>query len=739
MKIPDQTSLPLAQLSAKEKTLLNGLWIDSAEELVAFATALEAGSPGLLSGSGLSACVTAAENALKYTLKARVRELRPGGSLGLRIDEQSVEVLQQFGRLRPVSGKPSSAFTQTLPLAVRLMDRMQPVRDQGQRGSCVAFATVALREFLAGDGRDLSEQFMYWACKELDGHPGPGSYIHTGMTALATYGLCLEEEWPYNPNPVANNEGQGPPPPRARQRAEAYRLASSRTVEPGLVAHYKHILAGGGGGMGMPITFGTLVFKSWYMSSETHRTGKITLPFPGEKHVGGHAWCIVGYVDDDLVPGGGYFIVRNSWGADWAYQSPEKPGHALMPYAYVEAYAAEAFTGPEASAGVRVGSIPSDSFAGEFVYALKTEESDLQGKLRRAGLQVIASPRSPRRFLEYTFENRQRFIANGFCWPPESPVGERLRDGWEKTAVPAAREAFFAVIEENLNSAKGMRVPDFKPRWWLAFLPRALRLSRIQRLDVSSLSEDLARRFSPVNVGGGERDLASAWWEEWRKVNPIGIYSLDCLAGSVNVVIAWMTPLVWDPELGLKPSPLDRLYLGALRETVSQWLIDRKQAASLTFFTVAAAGNPTEGVTGQSGDGYYLCLSTPHGDNNFKVSLPSLAASNPNFNNFLDLLKPETRRQSVVLVKEAVANLFADGFRGTCSVTKMMKETGKSAAIVIEALAELQESGQYLLQFEDNILFIMRNNPGGREQKGDNSAMVSKYLRKCSKRGCFGY
>lgn len=58
-----------------------------------------------------------------------------------------------------------------------------------------------------------------------------------------------------------------------------------------------------------------------------------------DKIRGGHALCLAGYVDDNSYPGGGYFIARNSWSADkWAPDSPEMPGYALIPYAYIAAY-----------------------------------------------------------------------------------------------------------------------------------------------------------------------------------------------------------------------------------------------------------------------------------------------------------------------------------------------------------------------------------------------------------------
>lgn len=54
---------------------------------------------------------------------------------------------------------------------------------------------------------------------------------------------------------------------------------------------------------------------------------------------GGHAMLLVGYVDDDSVVGGGYFIVRNSWGEEWG-----ENGYGKLPYAYVELFATSAAT-----------------------------------------------------------------------------------------------------------------------------------------------------------------------------------------------------------------------------------------------------------------------------------------------------------------------------------------------------------------------------------------------------------
>ena len=64
----------------------------------------------------------------------------------------------------------------------------------------MAHATVALREFLTGDiSSDLSEQFLYWYCKENDGIPhSSGTFIDVAIKGLVTTGVCKETTWPYN-------------------------------------------------------------------------------------------------------------------------------------------------------------------------------------------------------------------------------------------------------------------------------------------------------------------------------------------------------------------------------------------------------------------------------------------------------------------------------------------------------------------------------------------------------------
>lgn len=126
-----------------------------------------------------------------------------------------------------ITAPPPSASSLGSTPQVNLADRMPPIRDQGNRGTCVAHAAVAAFEhYLIERGEqsreaiDLSEQFLYWNCKANDGDPNDeGTFLEVAMPLLFSDGCCLESIWPYNPNPKPGNEGQGPPPAGAQPDA----------------------------------------------------------------------------------------------------------------------------------------------------------------------------------------------------------------------------------------------------------------------------------------------------------------------------------------------------------------------------------------------------------------------------------------------------------------------------------------------------------------------------------------
>lgn len=234
----------------------------------------------------------------------------------------------------------SPAAVAALPPSVNLLGGMPPVRNQESRGTCVAFSTLAAYEHLLGAGTDLSEQFLYWNCKTNDGHPtSEGTWIRTAMLLLEDDGVCNEADWTYVGKRLPLNESQGPAPGTALAAAPALKRAT-REIGKTDVSAYKQAL-----NAGRCVAVSIPVFDSWYLSKHVRKYGELTLPFPGEFATSGHAVCIVGYVDDasPQYPGGGYFVMRNSWGTAWASSSSHAAGYGTIPYAYIRRWGNEAW------------------------------------------------------------------------------------------------------------------------------------------------------------------------------------------------------------------------------------------------------------------------------------------------------------------------------------------------------------------------------------------------------------
>ena len=70
------------------------------------------------------------------------------------------------------------------------------------------------------------------------------------------------------------------------------------------------------------------------------------MKLPGGTMSGGNAMCFIGYQDDSSSPGGGFFILRNSWGTGWGSACPYGAGNGTVPYQYIANDGWEAVTTP---------------------------------------------------------------------------------------------------------------------------------------------------------------------------------------------------------------------------------------------------------------------------------------------------------------------------------------------------------------------------------------------------------
>jgi hypothetical protein len=252
----------------------------------------------------------------------------------------------------PAPGDPALApgAIQVRPTAdVSLIDAfMPPIIGQGDRGTCVAFATIAVLEYLwhrvRGEQVNLAEQFLYWQIKRKDSFAGEGSWLQFGFSAARKPGICRMELWPYafdlRPNDLTHGD---PPHPQACER-DARKYTFTRIVR--LVGHQDPAALQSEISEGRPVAVVIPVYGTWSDNLGTRISGKILLPLGRDAFtVGGHAITLVGFKHDASFPGGGYFIVRNSWGTNWARHSPYGPGYGMLPFRYIEKYGRDAWTG----------------------------------------------------------------------------------------------------------------------------------------------------------------------------------------------------------------------------------------------------------------------------------------------------------------------------------------------------------------------------------------------------------
>lgn len=188
------------------------------------------------------------------------------------------------------------------PKTLDLRKDMTPIRNQGSRGTCVAFTAAAIKEWQektdTGYTGNMSPEFIYFY---RENKPAEGMHSRDVMSILAKHGCCTESKLPY----VSDiNKIPTEIPSAASKDALNYTIkdyARINTLEELKTALYQS--------------------GPCYISFPVYDTMPEFWRQKGEEPIrGGHAVCVVGYNDSG-------FILRNSWGKSFG-----DAGYVVYPY-----------------------------------------------------------------------------------------------------------------------------------------------------------------------------------------------------------------------------------------------------------------------------------------------------------------------------------------------------------------------------------------------------------------------
>jgi len=178
---------------------------------------------------------------------------------------------------------------------VDLRPWLQPVRDQGQIGDCVAFATAVIAEYQAKKTNVFSGYLSPWFLFSLAGpNCNTGISPPGALEVLQNYGIPNESNLP---TPMSCPDKLPDLSSCVYANAKNFRISSYMSINS--ADDMKEALTNYG-----PCVIGVYLYDNNNPSQMWVPSG------PGDKPSGAHALTVVGYDNDS-------FIVRNSWGPGW--------------------------------------------------------------------------------------------------------------------------------------------------------------------------------------------------------------------------------------------------------------------------------------------------------------------------------------------------------------------------------------------------------------------------------------
>lgn len=269
----------------------------------------------------------------------------------------------------PATSEPTALRPQSLPAAVDLTPFQTPVKNQGDRDTCTAFAVVAALEAAYkrtyGLTLDLSEQFLNWQDKVnvLDPNSPPvppnqsENFLATWGGGSVNYklqnimkgqrGIPLENQAPYTTSGAFQDSSMWQPPilrtsPQRQmgdvnlsQKLQTYKIPGpfdwlmlpQVALEQGRY-RANEVLFANQNSLNDPLWFKTQLAAKREVAFGVHLSGTAqmgTVWKPGNDYHGDHAMLMVGYDDSKQA-----FRVKNSWGSDW-----NEGGYVWMSYDFV--------------------------------------------------------------------------------------------------------------------------------------------------------------------------------------------------------------------------------------------------------------------------------------------------------------------------------------------------------------------------------------------------------------------